>query len=84
MKKYYQSGVIKKFSPEIKAAVSEFNIRTKGIKVLVLNLETNITEKYLSITSAAKAFNIHHETVRLSIKANKPYLGKYLFSIEDK
>lgn len=72
----------KKISIAVKAAVSEFNITTKGIKVLVLNLETNIIEEYRSISSAAVALNTHKETVRRCIKANKPYLDKYLITIK--
>ena len=62
-------------------AVSEFNITTKGTKVLVLNLETNIIEEYRSISSAV-ALNTHKETVRRCIKTNKPYLNKYLITIK--
>lgn len=73
-----------KISIGVKAAVTEFNIATKGIIVLVLNLETNITEEYRSITSAAVALKTHHETVPRCIKANKPYLNKYLITVKQK
>lgn len=67
-----------------KATLSEFNIRTKGMKVLVLNLETNSTEEYSSIRSAATALDTHMETIRRCIKANKLYLNKYSIIIKEK
>lgn len=67
-----------------KATLSEFNIRTKGMKVLVINLETNSTEEYSSIRSAATALDAHMETIRRCIKANKLYLNKYSIIIKEK
>jgi len=67
----------------MKAAVSEFNVTTKGVKVVVFNLETSSSEEYLSIRSAAKALGAHKETIRRCIKANKLYLDKFSISIKN-
>ena len=68
----------------VKAAVTEFNVTTKGMKVLVLDLETNIQEEYPSIRSAATSLNTHMETIRRSIRNKVPCLGKYLISLKEK
>lgn len=62
-------------------AVSVFNVTTKGIKVVVFNLETRVTEEYLSIRSVAQALGAHMETIRRCIKSNKLYLNKYSISL---
>lgn len=74
----------KNISIAMKAAVAEFNVTTKGMKVLVVNLETNTSEEYPSIRSTASTLNTHMETIRRCIKANKPYLGKYLITLKEK
>ncbi len=74
----------RKIGIAMKAAVTEFNVTTKGMKVLVLDLETNTQEEYPSIRSAAASLNTHMETIRRSIKKNVPYLGKYLISLKEK
>ncbi len=66
----------------MKAAVSEFNVTTKGVKVVVFNLETHVSEEYPSIRSVAQALGAHMETIRRCIKANKLYLNKYSISIK--
>jgi group I intron endonuclease len=71
-----------KMSIAMKAAVSEFNVTTKGVKVVVFNLETRVSENYPSIRSAAQALGAHMETIRRCIKANKLYLNKYSISIQ--
>lgn len=68
----------------MKAAVSEFNVATKGVKVVVFNTETKTLVEYLSIRSAANALGAHMETIRRCIKANKLYMGKYSIYIKEK
>jgi len=47
----------------------------------VIELETNITTKYISMSEAAKALNIHPAIIPRYFKNNqkKPYKGKYIF-----
>ena len=84
MKKRFTEEYRKKLGIAMKAAVSEFNVSTKGVKVEVFNTETNTLVEYLSIRSAANALGAHMETIRRCIKANKLYMGKYSISIKEK
>lgn len=74
----------KNISIAVKAAVTEFYITTKGIKIIVFNIENNTYEDYVSIRALAKALNAHMETIPRCLKNNKPYLDKYLISIKEK
>ena len=67
----------------MKAAVSELNVTTKGVKVVVFNIETKVSEEYLSIRSVAQVLGAHMETIRRCIKANKLYLNKYSISLKE-
>jgi len=50
-------------------------------KIEIIDLETNITTKYNSMSEAAKALNIHNNIISQYFKKNqkKPYKGRYIF-----
>jgi len=75
----------KPFSPEIRAKISkgtaDFNVRTKGKKVLFIDLESKETLNFSSMREAALNMKIGRNTIKKHILSQEPYLGKYLISI---
>lgn len=51
-----------------------------GIRVKVLDLETNTTTVYSTIRSAARATELVHSTIRKYLTLGVPYKNKYLFT----
>ena len=70
----------KPFSPEVRARISagtaNFNILTKGKKVVFTNIETQVTFSFVSIRDAALKMKIGRNTIKKYI-LNKEVLGKY-------
>ena len=70
----------KPFSPEVRARISagmaNFNILTKGKKVVFTNIETQETFSFVSIRDAALKMKIGRNTIKKYI-LNKEVFGKY-------
>lgn len=50
---------------------------SKSIKVVVTNLETNVSTEYISLREAAKSLNTNKTTLKEYILKNMPYKGIY-------
>jgi group I intron endonuclease len=74
----------KPFSPEVRERISKgmanFNILTKGTKIVFTNLETQETLKFVSMRGAALNMKISRNTIKKYI-LNKKVFGKYLISL---
>jgi len=60
----------------ISAAVSKFNVSSKGIAIEVTNIETGITTEYPSIYEAAKALNCSDSAIWYNLRSLKQNLTK--------
>jgi predicted metal-dependent hydrolase len=64
--------------------------KKKGIKVIIIDLETKITTEYDSIRKAGQAIGscanvlIKHENLQLNKGYTKPFKGRYVIKIERK
>ena len=50
---------------------------SKSVKVVVTNLETNVSIEYISLREAAKSLNTNKTTLKEYILKNMPYKGIY-------
>ena len=76
----------KPFSSEIRARISEgmsnFNILTKGKKIVFTNIETQETLSFVSIRDAALKMKMGRNTIKKYI-LNKEVFGKYIISLAE-
>lgn len=61
---------------KVRSNLKKLNL-SKSIKVKVTNLETNISEEYISIREAAKSLNVNRNTLMRYISQSRPYKGIY-------
>ncbi|OLL21604.1 hypothetical protein NEOLI_006026 (mitochondrion) [Neolecta irregularis DAH-3] len=59
----------------------EYNVRTKGMPVIVINVLSKEITHYPSLREAGKALTIDKKTISKYIKNQKVYLQLYLFKI---
>lgn len=59
------------------AFLAKFNVSNKGFKVVVTNLETNVSVEYASISETARVLNSNKTTIKRYIQNSKPFLGIY-------
>jgi len=59
------------------AFLAKFNVSNKGFKVVVTNLETNVSVEYAPISDTARVLNSNKTTIQRYIQNSKPFLGIY-------
>lgn len=73
----------KKFSPEIRAKITQgvinFNIKTKGKKVVFTNIETQEVLTFVSMREAALKINISRKQINKCVLSQNPW-GEYIIS----
>lgn len=71
--KYTEKTLVK-----IRSSLEKLNLG-KSVKVVVTNLETNVSNEYTSLREAAKCLNTNKTILKNYIFQNMPYKGIYTF-----
>ena len=63
--------------------MANFNILTKGKKVIFTNIETNEKLEFFSMREASTLMRVSRNTILIYLKSQKLYRGKYKISFEE-
>jgi group I intron endonuclease len=73
-----------KLSDITRAKLSRISTMTRGLAVLVYNIQTGEEREYLTVTKAALALNVSRTTIKNNIKSGKILKDKYIIKLKKK